>query len=78
MYRVYSGPRGSEPIKPTEKSQHLYKEFGALDEAMGFAHHLAETGRSVLLIEGDDGTSLDRQALARALRHRDSEQGRAH
>lgn len=78
MYRVYSGPRGSEAIKPAEKSRHLYKEFGGLDEAMGFAHHLAESGRAVLLIEGDDGTRLDRKDLAKALHHRDSEQGRMH
>ena len=76
MFRVYSGPRGSEPIKPTEKGRHLYKEFGGLDEAMGWAHHLAESGRAVLLIEGDDGTRLDRKDLAKALRHRGSEQRR--
>lgn len=74
MYRVYSGPAGSEPISPLDKGMHLFKEFLALDEAMGFAHHLKTTGRVALLIEGDDGTHLDRKDLAKALRHRDNEQ----
>jgi hypothetical protein len=77
MFRVYSGPRGSAPISPLEKSQHLYKEFVSLDEAMSWANHIKETGRSALLIEGDDGTRLDKQALAKALKHSGSQQARA-
>src|SRR6266852_4986260 len=57
-YRVYSGPRGSEAIAPMEKDRHLYKEFGSLDEAMGWARHLNNSGRVPLLIDGDDGTHL--------------------
>lgn len=74
MYRVYSGPAGSQPISPIEKSRHLFKEFTGLDEAINFAHHLKTTGRVVLLIEGDDGTRLDRKDLAKALHHRSNEQ----
>ena len=74
MYRVYSGPVGSEPISPLNKGKHLFKEFTALDEAMGFAHHLKATGRVALLIEGDDGTHLDRKDLTKALHHRTNEQ----
>jgi hypothetical protein len=41
---------------------------------MSFAQHLKATGRVALLIEGDDGTHLDRSALAKALHHRGNEQ----
>ncbi len=74
MYRVYSGPAGSEKLSPLEKGRHLYKECGSMDEAMNFAQHLKATGRVALLIEGDDGTHLDRSALAKALHHRGNEQ----
>lgn len=70
MFRVYSGPPGAEAIRPIEKGSHLFKEFDGLDEAMGFARHLHRTGRVALLIEGDDGTHLDRSALAKEL-HRE-------
>jgi hypothetical protein len=68
-YRVYSGPPGSAVISPFEKSRHLYKEFGMLDEAIGWARHLAKQGRVLLLIEGDDGTCLSKQDIAAALSH---------
>jgi hypothetical protein len=74
MFRVYSGPPGAEAVSPLDKGRHLFKEFEALDEAMGFAQHLKATGRVALLIEGDDGTHLDRSALAKALHHRGNEQ----
>jgi hypothetical protein len=70
-YRVYSGPAGSERISPIEKDRMLYKEFSILDEALGWANHVKDTGRVVLLVEGDDGTHIDREELARAL-HRAS------
>jgi len=68
-YRVYSGPRGSESIAPMQKETQLYKELGSLDEAISWARHVSESGRVALLIEGDDGTRLDRQAIATALSH---------
>jgi hypothetical protein len=74
MFRVYSGAPGSDPISPLEKGRHLFKEFAGLDEAINFAHHLKGSGRVALLIEGDDGTRLDRKALAQTLHHRQSEQ----
>lgn len=67
-YRVYSGPRGSESISPLEKDRHLFKEFSLLDEAMSWAHHVNGSGRVTLLIEGDDGTRLNKQQVAAALR----------
>ena len=45
-YRVYSGPRGSQSISPLEKDRHLYKEFGALDEAMSWARHITRAAVS--------------------------------
>lgn len=64
-YRVYSGPKGSEDVTPLGKS--LYKECAALDEALSWARHLSRGGRVPLLIEGDDGTRLDRREIGSAL-----------
>lgn len=66
-YRVYSGPKGSDDITLVAKSQALFKQFGALDEALSWARHLAQSGRVPLLIEGDDGTRLDRREIGNAL-----------
>jgi len=67
-YRVYSGPKGSADVSPLGKTQMLFKEFVALDDALSWARHLEQTGRSPLLIEGNDGTRMDRRAIADALR----------
>jgi hypothetical protein len=74
MYRVYSGPVGSGDISPIDITRQLFKEFQGLDEAIGFARHLQTTGHVPLLIEGDDGPHIGRKDLAKALKHRDSEQ----
>jgi hypothetical protein len=66
-YRVYSGPTGSADISPMTKSQALFKQFGALDEALSWARHLSQSGRVPLLIEGDDGTRMDRREIGAAL-----------
>jgi hypothetical protein len=66
-YRVYSGPRGSEPFKPLDKDRQLFKEFTSLDEAMIWARHVAGIGHVPLLIEGDDGTRLGREEIAAEL-----------
>jgi hypothetical protein len=68
-YRVYSGPPGSDTVPPLEKERWLYKEYGSLDEALGWARHVNKGGRVALLIEGDDGTSMDKREIAAALRH---------
>jgi hypothetical protein len=67
-YRVYSGPRGSEDVSPLNKDQLLFKEFITMDEALSWARHLEREGRVPLLIEGDDGTRMDRRAVVNALR----------
>jgi len=68
-YRVYSGPHGTEKISPLEKDRMLFKECGSLDEAMSWARHVNDGGRTTLLIEGDDGTHLTRAEIAAALMH---------
>jgi hypothetical protein len=67
-YRVHSGPKGSADVSPLEKSQLLFKEFTALDDALSWARHLEGAGRIPLLIEGNDGTHMDRRAIIDALR----------
>lgn len=66
-YRVYSGPKGSPSISPLAKEQMLFKEFVALDEAISWARHLGRTGRIPLLIEGDDGTQMNRREIGEVL-----------
>ena len=68
-YRVYSGPPGTETVPPMEKERWLYKEFGLLDDALGWARHVNHDGRVALLIEGDDGTQLTKREISAALRH---------
>ena len=68
QYRVYSGPKGSTDVTPFEKSELLFKEFAALDDALSWARHLEAEGRVPLLIEGDDGTRMNRRAIVDALR----------
>jgi hypothetical protein len=66
-YRVYSGPKGSGEISPLAKEQMLFKELATLDDALSWARHVKQTARVPLLIEGDDGTRLDRHAIGDAL-----------
>ena len=67
-YRVYSGPKGSGEISPLAKEKMLFKEFTSMDEALSWSRHVENEGRTPLLIEGDDGTRMDRRAIADALR----------
>jgi hypothetical protein len=52
-----------------------YKEFALLDEAMSWARHANKGDRVALLIEGDDGTHLDKRDIAAALLHPEAEMG---
>lgn len=73
-YRVYSGPPGSDDISGMAKAQALFKQFNALDEALSWARHVEQSGRVPLLIEGDDGTRMDRRDIGAALRVGEREQ----
>ncbi len=67
-FRVYSGPKGSNDVSPITKERMLFKEFGSLDEALSWSRHVEQAGGTPLLIEGDDGTRMDRRAIVDALR----------
>jgi hypothetical protein len=71
QYRLYTGPRGAEPIRAIDKDKMLFKSFGSLDEALAFASHLDRTGQVALSIDGDDGTSFGRNEIAALLQHHD-------
>jgi hypothetical protein len=66
-YRVYTGPKGAAEISPFEKERMLFKEVITLEDALAFARHLGNTGRTPMLIEGDDGTRLNRREIGEAL-----------
>jgi hypothetical protein len=66
-YRVYSGPKGSGEISPLAKEQMLFKELATLDDALSWARHVGQTARVPLLIEGDDGTRMNRREIGEAL-----------
>lgn len=66
-FRVYSGPPGAEDVG-LAKDQQLFKEFTTLDEALLWAKHLEKKNHVPLLIEGDDGTRMDRREIVNALR----------
>jgi hypothetical protein len=65
-YRVFSGSKGTADISPLTKEQMHYKEFASIDEALWWARHLDRSGRVPLLIEGDDGTRLNRREIGEA------------
>jgi hypothetical protein len=67
-YRVFSGPPGTKDVSADQRDQMLFKEFGSLDEALSWARHLYRNGRLPLLLEGDDGTRLDKREIADAVR----------
>jgi len=67
-FRIYSGPRGSDDVSAIAKEQMLFKELSSLDDALSWARHLEQGGRVPLLIEGDDGTRMDRRLIVNALR----------
>ncbi len=52
----------------------LFKEFTSMDQALSWSRHVEGEGRTPLLIEGDDGTHMDRRAIADALRVGNREQ----
>jgi hypothetical protein len=68
-FRVYSGPRGSEMFAPIDKDKMLFKQFLGFDEAVAWARHVISEGRTVLLIEGDDGSQLTKHEITAALQH---------
>ncbi len=74
-FRVYSGPKGSDDVSPIAKEQMLFKELGSLDEALSWSRHVERGGRLPPLIEGDDGTQMDRRDCE-CVTHRDPRRSR--
>jgi hypothetical protein len=69
-YKVFTGAPGAEKPSPLDKDRWLFKEFADLDQALAWALAVRQGGAVPLLIEGDDGTRLDKYAIANALQHR--------
>ena len=67
-YRVYSGPPGTGDVSLLRQEELLFKEFDGLDNAILWARHLERHGRHALLIEGDDGTRMNKRAIVEAIR----------
>ena len=67
-YKVFTGPPG-----PRSAGKGPLAAKADLDQALAWAQHAKQKGLVPLLIEGDDGTSLDRKAVATALAHREHE-----
>jgi hypothetical protein len=44
---------------------------------MSWAGHVNKTGLTALLVEGDDGTHIEKQEITAALRHCETERGQA-
>jgi hypothetical protein len=65
MYTVYFGPRGSGVLRKTQLSS---KRFPSMPEALLWARGISAKGSSVIRLEGDDGTDLNRNELACAFR----------
>jgi hypothetical protein len=73
VFRVYSGPPGTETVSPLDKDHMLFKEFATYDEALSWAGHIKDTGRVALLIEDDSGaTRLDKRDIAAILGQREA------
>ena len=68
-YRVYSGPPGTEAVPPLEKERWLYKEFGLLDEALGWARHVNDGGRVALADRRRRRHPTHQTEISAALRH---------
>jgi len=77
-FRVYSGPKGTDILAPIDKDRMLFKQVGGFEEAIAWARHVAADGRSVLLIEGDDGTHLSHDEIAAALQYGREDRATSH
>jgi hypothetical protein len=71
-FKVYSGPVGTDTFSPSRRDRMLFKEFANFDEALSWASHIKATGRVALLIEDDNGRTLDKREIAAALADREA------
>jgi hypothetical protein len=71
-FKVYSGPAGTDTFSPIHKDRMLFKEFPNFDEALSWASHIKESGRSALLIEDETGRTFNKREIAAALADRNA------
>jgi len=76
-FKVFTGAPGTETVSPLEKEHWLYREFSDFDEALGWAQGVKRRGAVPLLIEGDDGTYMNKREIADALQVRERDVARA-
>jgi hypothetical protein len=69
-FKVYSGPSGTDAVAPIHKDRMLFKEFQNLDDALSWASHIQDTGRTAVLIEDESGRTLNKREVAAALAER--------
>jgi hypothetical protein len=65
MYTVYFGARGTAGLRRAQLSS---QRFSTLAEALIWARDISRKGSSVVRLEGNDGTDLNRNDLAGAFR----------
>ena len=66
-FRAYYAPSGRLRIPPLDRERWPRAEFVDLDQALAWAESVAGRGKTVLAIEGDDGTQLTISEIAAAL-----------
>jgi hypothetical protein len=66
-FKVYSGPAGTDAVAPIDKDRMLFKEFSSLDDALSWARHMQDTGRTAVLIEDESGRTFNKREIAAAL-----------
>lgn len=67
-YRVYSAPKGVDDFSLIARRRTLFKQFETFDDALAWARNVDQAGDVPLIIDGDDGTYVDRVELAAMLR----------
>jgi hypothetical protein len=68
--KVYSGPTRTDAVAPIHKDRMLFKEFQNFDDALSWASHIKDTGRTAVLIEDESGRRLNKREIAAALAER--------
>jgi hypothetical protein len=69
-FKVYSGPTRTDAVAPIHKDRMLFKEFQNFDDALSWASHIKDTGRTAVLIEDAGGRTLNKSEIAAALAER--------
>jgi hypothetical protein len=76
-FKVYRHPAGTDAVAPIDKDRMLFKELPSLDDALSWARHMQNTGRTAVLIEDESGQTFDKREIAAALAQRGDVRGAA-